>query len=270
MNTLNSNLAPGTLQVPTKPKSNFRLAVFVIVALHLVVFAGLLQQGCRQKAETGAGIAAAATNESGAITTPAYPDTTGAGTGAQQIAGVSPAPSTPAPAAATPAPAASTPAPAATTPAPGPDAAAAGAAKEYVVVKGDTPAKIAKQHNLSVKDLLAANPGLQPRKLQIKQKLVIPAAAAATPAATTPAAAAPAGVAAAEAAKVHVVKRGDNLTKIAKLHGTTVKALRSANSLKTDRIHEGQKLKIPAPAQKGTAEEMATGAPPNLAATNIP
>jgi LysM repeat protein len=149
-------------------------------------------------------------------------------------------------------------------------AAAAGAAKEYIVVQGDTPAKIAKQHGVSVKDLLAANPGLHPRKLQIKQKLVIPAAPAATTpaaAATTPGTPAPAG-AAAEAGKVHVVKRGDNLTKIAKQHGTSVKALRAANSLKTDRIVEGQKLTIPAAAQKGTAEETASGAPATLAATN--
>lgn len=43
------------------------------------------------------------------------------------------------------------------------------------------------------------------------------------------------------------VKRGDNLTRIAKNHGTTVKAIREANGLKTDRILVGQKLKVPAP-----------------------
>jgi LysM repeat protein len=43
------------------------------------------------------------------------------------------------------------------------------------------------------------------------------------------------------------VKRGDTLTRIAKTHGTTVKALREANGMKTDRILVGQKLKVPAP-----------------------
>lgn len=261
MNTFYSTPPSSALQVPTKRKSNLRIAVFVIVALHLVVFAGLLQQGCRQKADTGAG--AAATNEYGLITTPAYPDTTGAGaiTGTPQIAGLSPAPVTPAPAPAVPTPGVTTP------------AAGADAAKEYIVVQGDTPAKIAKAHGVSLEAFMAANPGLQPRRLQIKQKLVIPPP---TPAATTPAAAAAAGTTAsagagaAEGEKVHVVKRGDNLTKIARLHGTTVKALRAANSLKTDRIHEGQKLKIPAATPKGTADDTLFGVPANLAATNNP
>jgi LysM repeat protein len=45
---------------------------------------------------------------------------------------------------------------------------------------------------------------------------------------------------------VYVVKTGDSLTKIARAHGTTLRALRTANNLKTDRILVGQKLKIPA------------------------
>jgi LysM repeat protein len=48
---------------------------------------------------------------------------------------------------------------------------------------------------------------------------------------------------------VYVVKPGDNLTRIAKAHGTTAKAIREASGLKTDRILVGQKLKVP----QGTA-----------------
>jgi LysM repeat protein len=44
---------------------------------------------------------------------------------------------------------------------------------------------------------------------------------------------------------VYVVKSGDNLTKIARNHGTTISAIRAANALKTDRIVVGQKLKLP-------------------------
>jgi LysM repeat protein len=43
---------------------------------------------------------------------------------------------------------------------------------------------------------------------------------------------------------VYVVKPGDNLGKIAKQHGTTPKALKEANNLKSDLISVGQKLKI--------------------------
>ena len=44
---------------------------------------------------------------------------------------------------------------------------------------------------------------------------------------------------------VYLVKPGDNLTRIARTHGTTVKALKAANSLDNDRIVVGSRLKIP-------------------------
>src|SRR5437868_4691646 len=45
--------------------------------------------------------------------------------------------------------------------------------------------------------------------------------------------------------KTYTVKSGDMLITIAKAQGTTVKALRAANSLTSDNIKVGQKLKIP-------------------------
>jgi LysM repeat protein len=45
------------------------------------------------------------------------------------------------------------------------------------------------------------------------------------------------------------VKSGDSLTKIAKAHGTTVKAIKAENNLNTDHLKVGQKLKIPAKAE---------------------
>jgi cytoskeletal protein RodZ len=44
---------------------------------------------------------------------------------------------------------------------------------------------------------------------------------------------------------LYVVKSGDTLTRIAKVHGTTVKALKTANGLEGDRIIVGARLKIP-------------------------
>jgi LysM repeat protein len=44
---------------------------------------------------------------------------------------------------------------------------------------------------------------------------------------------------------LYVIKPGDTLTRIAKTHGTTVKALKAANGLGNDRIVVGAKLKIP-------------------------
>ncbi len=46
-------------------------------------------------------------------------------------------------------------------------------------------------------------------------------------------------------ATLYVVKAGDNLSRIAKAHGTTVSAIEAVNGLTTDRIAAGAKLKIP-------------------------
>lgn len=45
---------------------------------------------------------------------------------------------------------------------------------------------------------------------------------------------------------IYVVKSGDTVPRIAKAHGTTAQALRAANSLKSDRLVVGMKLKVPA------------------------
>ncbi len=44
---------------------------------------------------------------------------------------------------------------------------------------------------------------------------------------------------------IYTVKSGDNLTRIAKTHATTVKAIKAANGLAGDRIVAGVKLRIP-------------------------
>ena len=130
-------------------------------------------------------------------------------------------------------------------PAPAPAPEAAGT--EYVVVKGDSFAKIAKKNGVSVKAIEAANPGVAPTKLKVGQKLSIPASSggAAAPAATG----ARLPLVRAPGEEAYTVKSGDTLTKIAKAHGTTVKAIRAENNLTTDHIKVGQKLKIPAKAE---------------------
>lgn len=46
-------------------------------------------------------------------------------------------------------------------------------------------------------------------------------------------------------ATTHTVRKGENLSKIAKRYGVSVQAIRDANNIKNDRINVGQKLKIP-------------------------
>jgi LysM repeat protein len=127
---------------------------------------------------------------------------------------------------------------------------------EYAVVKGDILAKIAKDHHVTVKAITDANPGIEPSKLKIGQKIHIPAPSASG--ATTPTAAPTMDPASPGGEQVYTVKSGDNLTKVASHHGVSVKALRAANSLKTDSIKVGQKLKIPA---KGSAATSVPTAP---------
>jgi peptidoglycan endopeptidase LytE len=69
--------------------------------------------------------------------------------------------------------------------------------------------------------------------------------------------------------QVYTVKSGDTLTKIASQFGTTIKALRSANNLETDKIKVGQKLRIPSPGSSPAtppAPAPAPAAPTNTTA----
>ena len=118
---------------------------------------------------------------------------------------------------------------------------------EYVVVKGDSFAKIAKKFSVSVKAIKAANPGIEPTKLKVGQKLSIPASSGGAAASTAASALTPASSSSGE--ETYTVKSGDTLTKIAKANGTTVKAIESENNLSTTKIKVGQKLKIPAKAE---------------------
>ena len=126
---------------------------------------------------------------------------------------------------------------------------------EYVIVKGDTLAKIAKKNGVTLKALEAANPNVQPTKLKVGQKLTIPASSATAPAEN------PAAMASAGGGETYVVKSGDTLTKIAKAHGTTVKAIETENNLSTTKIKVGQKLKIPAKAEAAVPTPVETPAP---------
>ncbi len=54
------------------------------------------------------------------------------------------------------------------------EGAAAGPGGDYTVKAGDYPAKIARAHGISTDALMAANPGIDPTKLKVGQKLNLP------------------------------------------------------------------------------------------------
>jgi len=111
---------------------------------------------------------------------------------------------------------------------------------------------------LKIKDIEAANPNIAPTKLKVGMKLQIPPTSGGT--------ASPGGVSSeaptAEGGDTYTVKSGDSLTKIAHANGTTVKALRAANDLKTDKIKVGQKLKLPSRVAAEPAPEAAPAPAP--------
>jgi LysM repeat protein len=142
---------------------------------------------------------------------------------------------------------------------------------EHVIAKGDSFYSIGKKYGVTIKAIADANPGVDSAKLQIGQKIKIPAATAAAPAAggaTAPA------VEAAPGTQTYTVKSGDTLTAIAAKFGVTIRALRSANNLSTDRIKVGDKLKIPAkaaaPAPAPVAAPVVPEATPTAAPTAAP
>ena len=222
-------------------RARVKVAVFFVLAVHAIGLMALLMQGCRKEepivqqttdTNTVASSTLATTNTVPETTLPAAPAVPGAGT-----------------AAATPPGAADT----ATIPAGTP-----AAASDYTVAQGDNFWTIGKKFGVTSKAIADANPGIDPAKLKIGQKLHIPAPVA--KATTGPSA----GTLVADASngdQMYTVKSGDNLLKIAGQYHTTVKAIRSANSLATDRITVGQKLKIPKGAAPTTSPTTATAIP---------
>jgi len=60
------------------------------------------------------------------------------------------------------------------------------AVPHHVVVKGETLTSIAKQYNVSLTELMKANKGLDARKLQIGQSILLPASTQTTPSESKP------------------------------------------------------------------------------------
>ena len=227
MNTPSPLIPQGSLQ-QSRGKSNVRIAVFTILAIHVLLLGGLLIQGCKRETKTDETVASTnAANDVG------FAPMTNA-----EVALSNPAVSVPSNPPVVVTPPSNLPS--------GVNEVPAVATKDYVVVKGDILAAIAKKHGVSVKEIEAVNPGLVATKLKIGQKIQIPAS---SHPASSNGSSALASTASHESAgsdtTTYTVKPNDSLTKIARTHGTTPLAVRKLNNLKTDRINVGQKLKIP-------------------------
>jgi LysM repeat protein len=248
MSTPNPLLPQGSLQQQSKGKSNLRIAVFTIVAIHVVLFGGLLVQGCNRKAAP-----VEETNSVPPIDNTGIPPLTNeptldyntnlpADTNAPAPDYTQPT-NTPLPTdtstGAVSLPPTNVSVPPDTTPVPA--VAPSGEMQVHAIAKGETLSTIAKKYHVTVRAIQDANPNVNPTRLQIGQKLNIPASANGVSTTSTTSSDVSTGE-----TTVYTVKSGDALEKIARNFGTTAKAIKAANNLKTDRINVGQKLKIPA------------------------
>jgi len=111
--------------------------------------------------------------------------------------------------------------------------------KIYVVRANDTLWDISRAFHVSVRRLRAANRLSRRSLLHPRQRLVIPRASHPhrKPRAIVSRSA--------SRANLYTVHRGDTLFEIARRFGTTVRALRHANRLRSSRIHPGDVLQIP-------------------------
>src|SRR5262245_57934131 len=153
MNTPNPLMPQGSMKELNKGKSHVRIAVFTILAIHVVVISGLLIAGCKKDSETAQNTT---TNSAPPLVPP--PD-------------ITPMPSTDV---VTAPPAAST-NPTIIPPPPTHESPAVPAGTtEYTVAKGDSFSTIATKLGVPLKALIAANPNVDPKKLRPDQKIQVP------------------------------------------------------------------------------------------------
>jgi LysM repeat protein len=278
MNTPSPLVPQGTQ--PKRGKSSLYFKVLMILTVHVVLIGGMLLQGCKDtsKEQTKDPALSQAggdtTSPSNSVATadtsvPAVSTSAMSNTAVATMPPTQPVATQPTP---VPAPMASTSTTSAATPAPA--SAPVGDGKDYMIAKGDTLAAIAKRNSVSLKALMDANPGVNAKKLKIGQKLQLPASTGAVAATSSGSTAAPASVDAASGSTSYVVKSGDTLGKIARMHGTSYKKIMALNDLKTTAIRVGQKLKMPSPklasAETTTAPATTSHTPGPVSAISTP
>lgn len=97
----------------------------------------------------------------------------------------------------------------------------------HIVQRGETLFTIALKYGITVEAITSANRIFNPDLIFIGQRLVISGGKA-------------------PARRIHIVKRGETLTYIAMLYGTTPEAITVANNLANPNLlYVGQRLRIP-------------------------
>ena len=109
----------------------------------------------------------------------------------------------------------------------------------HVVRRGETLSGIADAYRTSTIRLLSANKLRDVDRIYVGQRLILPDGTSASGGAT------PSATSSTQERNTHVVRPGDTLHGIAQRYGTTVRAIQSANRIRSTVIHPSQVLIIP-------------------------
>ena len=238
-----------------------RMAVIVVVLLHVALFTGILFNACKQKDEGAEGPKSTA-EQMAEIAGPApkpknevLPDPVPTPSIDNRGFGGGPVPS-PIPLGAAnvvPEPVVPEPIPRRIPPPP------VTGTLEHVVAKGDSFYSIGRKYGVGMNAVAKANPNIIPTRLRIGQKVIVPAAAP-KPVVALPTLDAP---------NTYAVKSGDTLGHIALKYRTKSANLKSINGLTSDFLKIGQNLTVPARATAPLAP-VPTAAPALSPTTGLP
>lgn len=116
---------------------------------------------------------------------------------------------------------------------------------EHVIRRGETLGRIGKRYGVSVRLLRAANGNVDPKRLRIGARLVIPVSSAAR--ATAVSGRAPRPSAGVNGVREHVVRSGDTLWKISQRYNVRIIDLRRWNGMLVEEVLRiGQRLRVAA------------------------
>jgi LysM repeat protein len=253
MNNPNPFLPQGAfLDQKNKARMRLKIAVYFSISLSVMVLMVLLIQGCKKPNDT-VDTGSTDTNTTAAMPSlPTNPPDMGVASNTTPPPETNTAYTPPPPPPAPPAP------PVATT-------------EDYTIVKGDTFATIATKMHVGTTAIVNANPGVDPKRLKIGQKIHLPPApttSAPNTMSSTPGRTMAGGDGVGNGL-TYKVKSGDTLDSIHKNFKVSVKAIQSANNLTTTKIKVGQVLKIPegaAPAAAPAPAPTESLPPPSLSA----
>jgi len=124
----------------------------------------------------------------------------------------------------------------------------------YTIVSGDTLTRIANKHNLTLAELMKMN-NLKSDRIYAGAKLIVSKSTTTTtidlPGSSKPSS----GTQTPANSSTYIVVKGDTLSKISRKTNLTVAQLKSINSLKSDLIRVGQKLKLSKSASTAPADK---------------